>query len=180
MKNIIQKTMMAFLSIALAFAALPVTNAFAADETPPTKGELTDEKLAEIWARQQQAYERMGKAFEDTDAHIARFQSMIDKATENGKDVTSLQAALDAYEAALLASAPAYEELGQVFRTHSGFDANGNVTESEKALVTVKEVRDQMKAIKESMGGTFKALREAIKAFREANKPAEETKERDS
>lgn len=180
MKNIIQKTMMAFLAVALAFAALPITNAFAADETPPAKGELTDEKLAEIWARQQQGYERMGKAFEDTDAHIARFQSMIDKASENGKDVTSLQAALDAYEAALLASAPAYEELGQVFRTHSGFDANGNVTDSEKALATVKEARDQMKAIKESMGGTFKALREAIKAFREANKPAEETNERDS
>ena len=180
MKNIIQKTMMAFLAVALAFAAIPVTSAFAADETPPTKGELTDEKLEALWSRQRQAYERLGKAFEDTDAHIAKFQSMIDKAAKNGKDVTSLQAALDAYEASLLASQPAYEELGQVFRTHSGFDANGKVTDSEKAKETIKEARDQMKTIKDSMGGTFKALREAIKAFREANKPAEESKERDS
>lgn len=177
MKNIIQKTMMVFLALALAFAAIPVTSAFAADENPPVP---TDEKLEQIWARQLKAYERTGKAFEDTDAHIARFQSMIDKAAENGKDITSLQAALDAYEAALVASRPAYESLGQVFRTHSGFDANGNVTDSEKAQATVKETREQMKALKESMGGSFKALREAIKAFREANKPAEGTAERDS
>ena len=180
MKNLISRVVLAVLVASLAIAAIPVTSAYAADETPPTKGELTDEKIEEIWARQLQAYERMGKAYEDTDAHIARFQSMIDKAAANGKDVTSLQAALDAYETALLASEPAYEELGQVFRTHSGFDANGKVTDSEKAKATIKEARQGMKAIKDSMGGTFKALREAIKAFREANKPAEETKERDS
>ena len=180
MKNLISRVVLAVLVASLAIVAIPVTSAYAADETPPAKGELTDEKIEEIWARQQQAYERMGKAYEDTDAHIARFQSMIDKATANGKDVTSLQAALDAYETALLASEPAYEELGQVFRTHSGFDANGKVTDSEKAKATIKEARQGMKAIKDSMGGTFKALREAIKAFREANKPAEETKERDS
>jgi hypothetical protein len=180
MKNLISRVVLAVLVASLAIAAIPVTRAYAADETPPAKGELTDEKIEEIWARQQQAYERMGKAFEDTDAHIARFQSMIDKAAANGKDVTSLQAALNAYETALLASEPAYEELGQVFRTHSGFDANGKVTDSEKAKVTIKEARQGMKAIKDSMGGTFKALREAIKAFREANKPAEESKERDS
>ena len=180
MKNLISRVVLAVLVASLAIAAIPVTSAYAADETPPAKGELTNEKIEEIWARQQQAYERLGKAFEDTDAHIARFQSMIDKAASNGKDVTSLQAALDAYETALLASEPAYEELGQVFRTHSGFDANGKVTDSEKAKATIKEARQGMKAIKDSMGGTFKALREAIKAFREANKPAEETKERDS
>ena len=180
MKNLISRVVLAVLVASLAITAIPVASAYAADETPPTKGELTDEKIEEIWARQQQAYERMGKAYEDTDAHIARFQSMIDKAASNGKDVTSLQAALDAYETALLASEPAYEELGQVFRTHSGFDANGKVTDSEKAKATIKEARQGTKTIKDSMGGTFKALREAIKAFREANKPAEETKERDS
>lgn len=177
MKNTISKIMMSVLVIALAFAAIPVTNAYAADETPPTP---TDEKLEKIWARQSKMYERIGKAFEDTDTHIAKFQEMIDKAAENGKDVTGLQSALDAYEAALIASRPAYESLGQTFRTHSGFDANGNVINSEKAQAAVKEAREQMKALKESMGGSFKVLREAIKAFREANKPAGSKSERGS
>jgi hypothetical protein len=176
MKNIISKLMMAFLAVAVAVAAFPVTSAYAADETPPAP---TDEKLEAAWAKVLKVYERTGKAFEDTDAHIAKFQGMIDKAAEKGKDVSSLQTALDAYETALLASKPQYDSLGQTVSTHAGFDANGNVVDSEQALATLKEVREQTKSIKESMGGTFKALREAIKAFREANKPADTETERD-
>ncbi len=176
MKNIISKIMVAFLAVALAVAAFPVTNAFAADETPPAP---TDEKLEAAWAKVLKVYERTGKAFEDTDAHIAKFQGMIDKAAEKGKDISSLQTALDAYETALLASKPQYDALGQTVSTHAGFDANGNLIDSEQALATLKEVREQTKSIKESMGGTFKALREALKAFREANKPADTETERE-
>jgi predicted nucleic acid-binding Zn-ribbon protein len=172
MKNVISKLMMAALAIALVLAAIPVTNAYAADETPPAP---TAEKLEAAWARQLKMYERLGKAFEDSDAHIAKFQGMIDKAAEKGRDVTSLQAALDAYETALVATRPEYEALGQVFEAHSGFDSNGKVTDLEQAQATVKEVREQAQALRESMGGTFKALREAVKAFREANKPTQET-----
>ena len=177
MKNVISKFMLAGLAIALILAAIPVTNANAADETPPAP---TAEKLEMVWARQLKMYERMGKAFEDTDAHIAKFQGMIDKAAENGKDVSDLQAALDAYEAALTATRPQYEALGAVVAAHAGFDADGKVTDTEQAKATLTEVREQTKAIKEAMGGTFKALREAIKAFREANKLEESQKDRDS
>ena len=176
MKNIISKIMMAFLTVAVAVAAFPVTSAFATDETPPVP---TDEKLEAAWAKVLKVYERTGKAFEDTDAHIAKFQGMIDKAAEKGKDISSLQTALDAYETALLASKPQYDALGQTVSTHAGFDANGNLIDSEQALATLKEVREQTKSIKESMGGTFKALHEALKAFREANKPADTGTERE-
>lgn len=179
MKNIISKIMMAVLAAALAFAAFPFTNVFAADEQPPTRGELTDDKLEQLWARQMQVYERLGRGFEDTEAHIAKFQSMIDKAAENGKDVSALQSALDAYAAALLASKPAYDALGEVITAHEGFDADGNVIDSEQAQATVKEAREQMQALKSSMGETFRALREAVKAFREANKPEAEKVERE-
>lgn len=174
MKNVFSKILMAVLAVALVFAALPVTRAFAQDEQPPAKAELTDEKLEQVWARIVKGYERLGKGFDDTEAHIAKFQSLIDKAAANGKDVSKLQSALDAYEAALIASKPAYDALGEVINTHAGFDADGKVTDSEQALATLKEVREQMQALKSSMDGKFKALREAIKEFREANKPAED------
>lgn len=48
MKNIISKIMMAFLTVAVAVAAFPVTSAFATDETPPVP---TDEKLEAAWAK---------------------------------------------------------------------------------------------------------------------------------
>lgn len=177
MKNVFTKIMTAFLVVALALAAIPVSSAFAADEDPPAQ---TNERLEKAWARVLKLYERTGKAFEDTDAHIAKFQGMIDKAAENGKDVSALQAALDAYEAALTAARPQYETLGTIISTHAGFDADGKVTDAEQAKATLEEAGSQMKAIKEAMGETFKALREAIKAFREANKPAEAPKDRDS
>lgn len=172
MKNMISKIMMALLAVTLVFAAFPATSAYAADEPPPA-GELTPEQLEKVWARQLRLYERVGKAFEDTDAHIEKIQSRIDKAAEKGKDVSALQSALDAYKAALLESKPEYDALGEVIDAHNGFDADGKVTDEEQARATVTEVREGMKAVKDSMGGTFKALREAIKAFREANKPAD-------
>ncbi|MBV6391895.1 MAG: hypothetical protein KPEEDBHJ_01111 [Anaerolineales bacterium] len=176
MKNKFTKFVTAFLAVALALAAVPASPAFAEDENPP---QPTNEKLEAAWARAVKTHERLGKAFEDTDGRIAKLQGMIDKAAANGKDVSQLQAALDAYEAALTAARPQYEALGNVIDAHSGFDANGRVTNAEQAKATLKEAGGKMKAIKESMGGTFKALREAIKAFREANKPAEEKSERD-
>ena len=172
MKKILSKIMMAVLAITITFAALPVTQAYAADEQPPAE-ELTSEQLEKVWARQLKIYERTGKAFEDPSAHIEKIQNLIDKAAEKGKDVSSLQAALDAYEDALLASKPEYDALGEIIDAHNGFDAEGKVTDEEQARATVAEVRDGMKAVKDSMGGTFKALREAIKAFRESNKPAD-------
>lgn len=174
MKKVFSKVLMAVLAAALVVAALPVASVFAQDEQPPAQGKVTDEKLEQIWARIIKGYGRIGKGFEDPDAHIAKIQAMIDKAAEKGKDVSALQAALDAYADALLASKPAYDALGEIINAHAGFDENGKVTNSEQAQATIKEARAGMQALKDSMGGTFKALREAVKSFREANKPAGE------
>ncbi len=179
MKNIFKKTILvALVAATLVFAALPVTSVFAQGVNPP-KGGLTDERLEQIWARQLRRYERLGKAFEDTDAHIARFQRMIDKAAENGKDVSALQAALDAYESALIAAQPTYDHIGGIVNSHQGFDENGKVEDAELAKSTVEQMRMKMQEIKSTMGDSFKALREALKAFREANKLAEVPKERE-
>ena len=172
MNNIFKKMILVALAAALVFAAFPVTSVFAQGENPP-KGELTNEKLEQIWARQLKMYERLGKAFDDTDGKVAKFQEMIDKAASNGKDVSALQAALDAYESALTSARPTYQSINGIVNSHQGFDENGKVTDAEKAKSTVRELGAKLKEIKSSMGGSFKALREAMKAFREANKPAD-------
>ena len=171
MKNIFKKMILVALAAALVLAAFPVTGVFAQGENPP-KGELTNERLERIWARQLKIYERLGKGFDDIDGQIAKFQARIDKAAENGKDVTAIQAALDAFEAALKSAKPTYESMNGIVNSHQGFDANGKVTDAEKAKSTVQDMRAKLKELKSEMGGTGKALREALKAFREANKPA--------
>ena len=73
MKNIFNKMILAVLAAALIFAAFPMTSAFAQGENPP-KGELTNAKLEQVWARQLKNYEKIGKGFENTDAFIAKIQ----------------------------------------------------------------------------------------------------------
>jgi len=172
MNNIFKKTILVALAAALVFAAFPVTSVFAQGENSP-KGELTNEKLEQVWARQLKMYERLGKGFDDIDGQIAKFQARIDKAAENGKDVTAIQAALDAFEAALKSAKPTYESMNGIVNSHQGFDANGKVTDAEKAKSTVQDMRAKLKELKSEIGGTGKALRDALKAFREANKPAD-------
>jgi hypothetical protein len=179
MKSIFNKLILAVLTAALVFAAFPVTSAYAQDENPP-KPELSNEKLEKVWARELKAYERLGKGFADIDGTIAQFQARIDKAAGNGKDVTALQSALDAFESALKSAKPKYESMNGLVNSHQGFDANGKVTDAEKAKSTVKEMGEKLKEVKDAMGGTGKALHEALKAFREANRPAEAPTERDS
>ena len=175
MKNIFNKMVLMALVAALVFAAFPMTSAFAQGEN-----ELTNEKLEQVWARQLKAYEKIGKGFEDTDGQIAKMQARIDKAAENGKNVTALQAALDAFESALKSAKPKYDSISGVVNAHLGFDANGKVTDAEKAKSTVEEMRTKMQELKSAMGGTGKTLRDAFKAFRDANKPADTSTDQSS
>ena len=73
MKNIFKKTILVAMVAALAFAAFPFANAFALSANP--EGEVSNEKLEQMWARQLQVYERLGKAFDDDDEHLSNCRS---------------------------------------------------------------------------------------------------------
>lgn len=171
MKIVISKVMATILAAVMGVSALPATQAVASNPTLPASGPIVNAKLELAWAREMKAYEFLGKVFNDTDAHVAKIQERIDKAASNGKDVSDLQSALDAYAAALSTSKPIYDDLGTIITAHSGFDADGHVTDADLARTTVQDVRTKLQDLKSSMNGTFKALREAMKAFRDANKP---------
>lgn len=175
MKLLLKKTLLLAMVAALGMASLPVFGVAAAgldDPTPPPRGELTNERLEQIWARQQKVYEKLG----NMEKFVANVQKLIDHAVQNGKDVSAVQAALDAFEDAALNDAkPIYESAQEIIDAHAGFDASGKVTDSDQAKETVRALGEKMKAIKDAMGGTGKALREALQAFREANPRPEKT-----
>ena len=169
-----RKATLLALVAALAAASLPLVSVFAAgseDPSVPPVGELTDERLEKIWRRQLRAYERLGKA-ED---FVERAQRLIDRASGNGKDVSAVQSALDAFEQAIKDARPIYESANGIVNSHQGFDAEGNVTDPEKAKDTVQQMGEKLKEIREAMDGTGMALHEAIRAFREANPRPERT-----
>jgi len=180
MKTLLKKTLLFALVAALGLAALPFVSAAAAgnaDPTPPpaARGQISNERLEYLWARQHITYERIGLDFEYNDVFIEKVQVLIDRAKAKGKDVSAMQAALDAFQAALKDANPVYESIKSIVNSHQGFDSNGKVTDPVKAQETVKAMREKLKEIKDAMDGTGKALHEAIKAFRQANRPPQPT-----
>ena len=171
MKNMFKKTILIALVTALAIAGLPLISASAAPATddPPPQREASAERLEKVWARQLRVYEKIDNGYERSDAFVEKVQMLIDKASENGKDVTAVQAALDAFEQAMKDAHPVYESAKGISNSHQGFDNDGKVADIEKAKETVKSMGEKLKEIKDSMSGTGRALHEAIKAFREAN-----------
>ena len=171
MKNIFKKTVLIAMVAALVIASLPLMSASAAPATddPPPQREVSAERLEKVWARQLRLYERIGNGYDRSDNFVEKVQILIDKAGENGKDVSAVQAALDAFEEAIKDAHPVYESAKGIINSHQGFDNEGKVTDIEKAKETVQSMGEKLKEIKESMSGTGRALHEAIKAFREAN-----------
>ncbi|MDL1944804.1 hypothetical protein FBQ99_20960 [Chloroflexi bacterium CFX2] len=176
MKTLFKKTLLIALVAALAVASLPLVGVSAAGNTLtnaydplPPQGQVSNERLERVWARQLRLYEWIGNGFERSDAFVERVQKLIDRAKENGKDISALQAALDAFEAALKDAHPIYESGKGIVNSHQGFDENGKVTDPEKAKETVRAMGEKLKEIKDAMHGAGRALHEALKAFREAN-----------
>ena len=163
-----KKILLIALVAALSLAALP-TNAYAVGlnegTNPPERPELTEERLETIWQKELAAYERLGRAEKITE----RIQTLIEKANERGLDTAAVQAALDAFNAAAKDAHPLYESMKGIINSHQGFDADGKVTDMDKAKETVKKMGASLREIREITGESGKALREAIKAFREAN-----------
>jgi hypothetical protein len=168
MKLFFNKSVLLAIVAALMMATLPFVSASAAgqyDPPTPQSGQITDERLEKIWAHQLRVYNRIGHA----DELIARIQRLIGRAKANGKDVSAVQAALDAFATAVKEAHPVYESMKGIINSHQGFDSDGKVTDPVKAFETVKAMHAKIQEIKIVLNGTGKALREAIKAYRQAN-----------
>ncbi len=168
-KTAFKNILLGMVALVLVISALPVNSVFAQGESQP-KHEITPENLEKVWAHQLKAYEKMGKLFSNLDAILTKAQARIDEVKANGKDVSTLQSALDAFEAAIKNAKPIYQSMNGIVTAHQGFDSSGKVTDQAKALETAKQMREKMQAFKLKMNGTGKAFHEAVKAFREVNK----------
>jgi len=165
-KMFFKKTVLLALVAALGLASLPFFSVSAQGTNDPQgPGQVSNEKLEKAWARQLKMYERMGKA----DEFVVKAQKLIDRAKSNGKDVSAVQSALDAFKESAQKAKPIYASIKTIVDSHQGFDAKGKVIDPAQAKETIKAMRDKFQEIKTIMDGSGKALRDAIKAFREAN-----------
>ncbi len=161
---------------ALGFGTLPMINAFAlgpsntTTPTPPTQSPA--DRLEIVWVKEQAIYTKLGSFLNNSNPFLTRVQGLINKAKANGKDTSTLQAALDAFASAVKQAEPIYQNAGVIVSSHEGFDENGKVINQVQALATVNDLRNNFIEIRQLLLGPRQALRDALKAFREANKPS--------
>ena len=171
----LKRTLLVGMAAILGLATLPIVNAYALGETdtamPRASTQISSERLERIWAREQRVYEHLGIFFDHADQRVSNAQDLIDKARGNGKDVSAVQAALDAFSAAVTQARPAYESGKGILASHPGFDAAGQVTNQEQALATIKDLGGKLKEVRQTLADPMKALRQAIRDFRAANRP---------
>ena len=176
----------AALVLAIGLTALPAAGAFAAglqDETTPPANRHANgvvpvpardnQRLEQIWARAQTAYQCQGDRLAKADEFITKAPSLIDKANQKGWDTSAVQAALNAFAVVIPAVQAAHNPGAAIIASHNGFDADSKVADRAAAVETVKALGQVLKDTRAAMNGTGQALREAVKAFRDAHRPGQ-------
>ena len=171
----LRKSLMVAMVAALGLGILPLASAYAQTPNPPAIQPSTS-RLQIAWSREQAIYVRIGNILDRASGLVTRIQSRLDEAKSKGKDVSSVQTALDAFSTALKNVQGIYAEIQAIVQSHAGFDASGNVTDPVQALQTVKDFRAKIVEIRQvGLREAGRALHEAIKALRQSNRPAPAT-----
>ena len=176
-RNIILGTVIATLVIALAAVALPFKSVFAASEaataTPPASA-VTDPttinaRLELAFSREKMIVSRIGQEITNYDLVTSNVQKLLDKAKSNGKDVTAIQTAFDAFKTAFVAAKPIYDHANTILASQGGFDNNGKVIDIVKAKAEVKSLRNTLLQYKNEVKTARQTLRDTVQTFRLAN-----------
>lgn len=121
-------------------AAVPTRTVAAQSEEPPEmegRGGL-EEMYVEMVDRYEQAGERIAKAAEVVERLERRIASLV----AAGNDPAELQTILDTFLANMGAVQAAYDDLGELFEEHAGFDAEGAVTDEGLAVATLRRIAE--------------------------------------
>lgn len=183
MKKLMKVVSCGLLVVLLAGAflfAFPSSTAHAEglDDTPPGNGEklgLVKQRLENIFNREKSALARQAENILKMDRLTEKAQERIDALKAKGKDVSSLEAALAAFESAIIDINASHAVAARLVAAHPGFAENGKVTDIDTAKDTVKKVHDALTATRQMMLDAGRALREAIRLYRETNAPVPTT-----
>jgi hypothetical protein len=156
----------------IALAVLPVSGAQAAgpfDDPQPAMGGDYIPRLERLFQSQQERFDHQTGVLARAETLTERVQSRIDEATAKGLDATAVQAAVDAFAAALPAAQAAHDQAGRLIAAHAGFDDKGKVTDVASAVETARGIHAEFREFVEALLPPFRALRRAIRAFIDEN-----------
>jgi len=148
------------------------------DDNPPTEGEkkgLVKQRLENLFDREKSALARQAENILRMDRLTEKAQERIDALKAKGKDVSSLEAALTAFENDLVEINSSHAVAARLIAAHAGFAENGKVTDIETAKDTVQKVHDALMTTRQMMVDAGRAIRQAIREYRGTNAPVPTT-----
>jgi DNA repair exonuclease SbcCD ATPase subunit len=156
--------------------AFPTSTAHAEglDDNPPGNAEklgLVKQRIEAAFERQQANLVRQAQNIQRLNQLSAKAQDRIDALKEKGKDVSSLEAALTAFESSITGINTSHQVADDLIDTHAGFGNNGKVVDIQIAGSTVKSIHEALKSTQQMMIIAAKELRQAIRNFRDTNSP---------
>ncbi len=145
------------------------------DDNPPGNGEklgLIKQRLEAAFERQEANLVRQAENIQKLSQISAKAQERIDALKEKGKDVSSLEAALAAFESTIPGINASHQVAVDLIAGHAGFGDNGKVTDIQTAGATVKSIHEALKSTRQMMIEAARDLRQAIRSYREENAPS--------
>jgi hypothetical protein len=170
------KGLLIALVISLSMLVIPLTSAAAEglpeESNPPTEKDYS--RLERAWARGLALYERQGVLLERAEGIVERIENLIERAQAHGWDTSRVESALADFEAALREAHAIHQQGQGIVNSHKGFDSNGQVTDPEKALESVKSLFENLKEFRNVIKDAYRNLFEVVRAFIQAYHPANE------
>jgi hypothetical protein len=189
MKTLLHSTWMkagliAVLALAVTFAALSLAPSLAqAQTTTPTTPSATPAApqntagqaarkaaLEKAFARENTAATIQATNLQKIGAAATNAQTLITKAQGKGWDVSALQAALNTFNTQIANAQALHNTAAGILSAHTGFDADGKVTDVAGAAQTVKDAHQSLADARSVMHQAVADLRSAVRAFRASHK----------
>jgi hypothetical protein len=162
--------------VAVAFTALaaaPVGVAFADTPTPtPKPGQAArTARLEKVYQREQNWLTQQQANLTKATAIATKVQDFINAQNAKGKDTTALQQALAVFQQQLATAQSAHQAAAAtILSNHTGFDANGKVTDAAQARQTLIDARQSLRDAHQALMQGTRDLHRAIREYRTANK----------
>lgn len=119
--------------------------------------------------REQTWFDDQTKRLADASVVATKTQDYVKAQNALGKDTSSLVAALATYNSQLATAQSSHNAAGTLISAHSGFDANGTVTNLAQATQTVIDLRHSLMDAHQVLRQAGQDLRKAIRTYRQAN-----------
>ena len=161
----------AMLALSNVLAAPAITAPLVITRTPLAPGlkDAAAAGLSNYFKREQNWLNDQSASLQKANQAATTTQQLIDAAQAEGKDVSSLQTALNQYNSDIANAQSQHDQASSIISAHNGFDSSGAATDLNTAYHTVVDARTALREAHADIVLAVTTLRQAVEQWRAAN-----------